>query len=340
MIELRTGLPGAGKTLFALKQVRELAEKESRPVYYFNIAGLSIPGWIELSEDQAREWFTLPAKSIVVLDEAQRIFRPRHHSSGVPPYVAELETHRHRGIDLVLITQHPGLVDANVRKLVGRHRHYVRAFGSSVVVQHEWGEVNGEVDKSRADSLQTTLKHPVEVYDWYKSAEVHTVKRRIPARVVALVVLPLVVIACGWGVAHWLSGRINPPAVASKKGSDALASPLPSEARPASYFEQHRPRVASLAFTAPAFDQVMAVKAAPFPAACVASSSRCKCYTEQGTALEVEDAMCRDIVARGLFDPRGTQGGSSELASSAGVASKAKVDPTPFMQAHTPPPGT
>lgn len=331
MIELRTGLPGAGKTLFALKQVRELAEKEGRPVYYFNISGLAIPGWIQLDEDQAREWFKLPAKSIVVLDEAQRIFRPRHHSSGVPPYVAELETHRHRGIDLVLITQHPGLVDSNVRKLVGRHRHYVRAFGSSVVVQHEWAEVNGEVDKSRADSLQTTLKHPEEVYGWYKSAEVHTVKRRIPPRMVALVVLPFLVAGLIWGGVRWFSARINPPPVAAQKGQDAAASALTPGTRPASFFEQHRPRVASLPHTAPAFDEVMSVKAAPFPAACVATASRCKCYTEQATALDVEEGICRDIVARGLFDPRGRASGDAGTA--AGAAPQAKTPATFGLQA-------
>ena len=48
MITLITGQPGAGKTLFTLQFVRELAEKEKRTVHYSGIKDLRLP-WLELA---------------------------------------------------------------------------------------------------------------------------------------------------------------------------------------------------------------------------------------------------------------------------------------------------
>jgi len=81
MIEQITGLPGAGKTLITLARVKELAEKENRQVYYNGITDLKLP-WIEL--DKGEDWYKVPPGSIVVIDEAQRVFRPRGAGAQVP----------------------------------------------------------------------------------------------------------------------------------------------------------------------------------------------------------------------------------------------------------------
>ncbi len=92
----------------------------------------------------------LPAGSIVLIDEVQRLMRPRIHGSKVPAFIAELETHRHRGIDLVLITQHPMLLDSNVRRLTGQHFHVIRKFGTQMANVYEWGQVKENADKNRS----------------------------------------------------------------------------------------------------------------------------------------------------------------------------------------------
>jgi zona occludens toxin len=63
------------------------------------------------------------------------------------------------------------------------------------------------------------------------------------------------------------------------------------------------PRVEGLAHTAPMYDQVTVPKSVPFPVACITSSSRCACYTDQMTRLQMEDAMCRQIASDGLYRP-------------------------------------
>jgi len=105
-IELQTGLPGHCKTLYTLDRIEALRKKSGRPVFYNGIAinKDKLPEWQEIEADK---WYTAPPESIVVIDEAQRIFRPRPAGSQVPKHESELETHRHGGIDLVLMTQKP-----------------------------------------------------------------------------------------------------------------------------------------------------------------------------------------------------------------------------------------
>ena len=168
MITLITGLPGAGKTLYALTWLMERAAKEGRQVYYSGITDLRVPGWIELADSE--KWPTIPSGSILVVDEAQRIFRPRMHGKEVPAFVAALETHRHLGIDLVFLTQHPMLIESNVRRLCGQHFHIIRKFGSHFATIHEWGATKETCDKNREDSSTIQWRYPSDNFALYKSA--------------------------------------------------------------------------------------------------------------------------------------------------------------------------
>lgn len=315
MINLITGSPGAGKTLYMLTLVKDMAEKEGRPVYYHGVNGLNIPDWIQL--DKAEDWHKCPVGSIIVMDEAQQTFRTRSVGSQVPEHVAAFETHRHRGHDVFMTTQHPMLIDSNLRRLVGNHKHVVRKFGMAVATVHEWHSVKEQADKSRDDSIRHEFKYPKESYALYKSAEIHTVKRNIPMRVWVLLVLPFIIVAVVWYVVVRLKDFAKPaevtPATIGQgvaKGGSGLMPSVPSyraesaEKAPKSavaYIGEREPRIAGLAFTAPVYDEITKPVRAPTPSACVASDSRCQCYTDQGTKLNVEDAICRGIAAGGYY---------------------------------------
>lgn len=320
MIYLITGVPGSGKTLYALNFVRSLADKESRPVYYSGIRDLTL-SWNPLDGEGAdtsgaESWYTLPPSSVVVIDECQRVFRPRGQGSAVPRCVSELETHRHKGIDIVLITQHPMLLDTNVRRLVGSHFHVQRTFGMQRATVHEFQGLREQPDKSRSDSIRHDFRYPVEAFAWYKSAEVHTHKRRIPTRVYFLVILPLILAVLGYLLYSKVSGYATGAAVKDRidsispvgQGGHGVQSGqgVSSSGRTLStrdYVDQHQPRVSGLAYTAPIYDRVTAqVVRAPYPAACVRSESGgCRCYTEQATRLDVSEALCSQVVERGYF---------------------------------------
>ena len=146
-ITLVTGLPGHGKTLYSLARWKEEAEKDNRPVFHNGIKGLNLPGWQTWEPDN---WEQLPPNALMVIDECQKAFPVR--GRGQPPaWIENLSTHRHLGVDFVVITQNPMLMDSFVRRLVDRHFHIVRKFGTHFVTIHEF--VNGckeNVDKSRA----------------------------------------------------------------------------------------------------------------------------------------------------------------------------------------------
>jgi zona occludens toxin len=303
MITLITGQPGAGKTLFALQFVRELAAKEGRPVHFSGIKDLRLP-WLELANPE--DWYQVPQGSIVVVDEAQRIFRPRGAGAVVPRHVSELETHRHQGIDLFIITQHPMLVDTNVRRLVGRHFHVVRSFGLKRATVHEWNAAKEQCDKSREDSVRHEWSYPQDLFAAYHSAEVHTHKARVPARVFILLSLPLLLAGLVWVVAKWWekSGSVRPDKPpAAKATATAVESSRTSTGKlsTSDWIAAQRPRVEGLAYTAPVYDDVTKPARAPYPAACLASKVRCRCYSEQGTGLDMPHALCRQIVERGFY---------------------------------------
>jgi len=309
MITLITGLPGAGKTLWALNLVKGLADKEQREVYYNGIADLRLP-WVEL--EKGEDWVNCPAGSIIVIDEAQRVFRPRGVGSVVPPHVALLETHRHRGVDLVLITQHPKLADSNVRRLVGRHYHVCRAFGTKLARVHEWSEVNQDPDRSRADSVTHEWRYPVESFSWYKSAEVHTHKARIPARVYAMLLLPLVFAGLVYGVYSFTRSKFWGEGVEVKKdtsnGGLVVSAPgsagSPGAKAPRTlveYVRERQPLLPEVPYSAAVYQDVVKVVDAPYPAGCVATVRSCRCYSQQGTRLQLPEPHCRHLVETGFF---------------------------------------
>ncbi|WP_439682485.1 Zona occludens toxin N-terminal domain-containing protein [Cupriavidus oxalaticus] len=341
---LITGLPGNGKTLYTIDMVKQLAEKEGRPVYYHGINELALP-WTPLEKQE--DWPDVPAGSIVVLDEAQKAFRTRANGAVVPRHVAELETLRHRGITLFLITQHPMLIDNNARRLCGRHLHLVRKFGAQSSVVHEWNAVRENCDKpaGRKDSQKKDFKYPKSVYGLYKSAEVHTVKRKIPRKVLMIIPCVLAAVAIlgyvGYRKVYQPMHGESEEATAIKAGAkqpgqiaygqgDGRARSLTT----AEYIASYTPRIAGLDYTAPVYDELTKPKRVPVPAACVTFKGGCNCYTQQGTRLAVGKDQCAQIVQTGFFmafDPDGQQAQQSPQQShqdSARVAA-APVEATP-----------
>jgi zona occludens toxin len=310
-ITLVTGLPGNGKTLFALSHTKERAERENRPVYYSGIKDLKLP-WIEIDPEK---WYDVPSGSIVVIDEGQRVFRPRMHGKEVPVHVAELETHRHKGIDLVLITQHPMLADNAIRRLTDRHMHVMRVFGAEAATIHEWNSVRENCEKpaGRVDSQIIPWKYPKEVYTWYHSAEVHTVKRRIPPKLIMLCILPFILAALIWRLYSSVQSQMKPAPVDQKpvpagmqsmtamRGDQASAYQNPVEDAKRFVFER-TPRLQGVVHTAPLYDDLTKPTRVPVPAACVVMNKRCQCYTQQGTKLHVGWVQCLQIVQDGFFE--------------------------------------
>ena len=193
MITLITGAPGAGKTAALVSMLADV--DPGRPVYVSGIPELSLPGrTIHVLEDPASWPHEIPDGALVCIDEVQRLWRPRPAGQPVPADIAELETHRHRGFDFWIITQHPGLLHKNVRTLVGRHVH-LRDVGVLGRWWYEWPECcENALTGWKTAPIKRRYRLPRRAFGWYRSASMHMAKSR--AFPVPLIVAAVAVVAC------------------------------------------------------------------------------------------------------------------------------------------------
>jgi zona occludens toxin len=314
MLYLITGANGAGKTLNTLKWIRERSVKEGRPVCHNGrfepVPGGELESWKPID---MKDWQSEPDGTIFLVDECHNDF-PLRPPSGTPPeYVRMLAEHRRRGFDFYLVTQHPQNIDAFVRRLIGSpgwHRHLKRSFGGDLVSVLEWSAVNPNCEKpgSGKTGTATMQAFPKEVFTWYKSASLHTGKRKIPKQVwfllVALFLIPLLLYYAGKSLYDKTQPADKPAAVATSLvgGPGGVASVQQVKHLSTNdYLEERRSRIPDFPHTAPAYDKVTQPVEAPYPAACVQMGSRCDCYTQQATYIRVSAENCAQIVKFGFF---------------------------------------
>lgn len=315
MIYLTTGANGAGKTLLTLKDVREQQLKENRPVYYHGFdmeeSKAADFGWKTF---EPKDWQDLPDGSICIMDECQNEFPLRRSGSEVPDYVNAVAQHRRRrGFDFWLICPHPSLLDVFIRRLIDKpswHRHLKRAFGADMVSVLRFSSPDMKCEEPGAGARGEVVMrpYPKDVYSWYRSASLHTGKKKIP-RAVYVVVAAAVLVPAGfyYAFSSVKSNLVKQPAPV-ESGVQVAASAAPArtdsplvKVSADDYLTLRKPRIPDFPHTAPAFDQVTMPVQAPYPAACVHMAKVCKCYTQQGTVLAVSGEVCMQIVQNGFF---------------------------------------
>lgn len=324
MITLITGTPGAGKTLYTVAELLTKYVAEHRPLFVQGIPDLAldhsvlpaesewtvhrpIPGNVE---GKTAPYYDFPENAVLVIDECQNTFRPRANGSKVPDLVAALETHRHTGIDFVLITQHPSRIDGAVKTLVGRHIHVRRVFGWKRAIVYEW---DAATDPARVKlAVKRSWSYPRKAFKLYKSSQLHTARgNRVPF-VVWFAAAAVLAVPVGWYYAFdrtagkWLSeeesdtGAATEPATARTGG----AAPLPPPPTvPASILEATTPADPRNPLSAPLYAAIAPPVVAPEIVGCVASRSRCSCYTQQQTPVHLPDDQCRERAAGHYYDP-------------------------------------
>lgn len=308
MITLITGAPGSGKSAALVSLISELSR--DRVLYCNGIPDLKVPH-IELKYPE--RWpEDVPDGAIVVIDEVQRVWRPRGPGTKVPDHVAKLETHRHRGLDFYIITQGPNLVDSNVRALVGRHVH-LRDLGILGRWWYEWPET--------ADNCRTAWKNapikkryrlPKAVFSQYKSASIHVKPVRSVPWMLAVMVGALVVTGVmTWFAYKGISNRLAPvSAKASPVSPSVVSAGLPSPVTsgavvvgPVDERVDFVPRIGGRPWTAPAFDGVRQVVRMPHVAGAICNGEKCICVSDAGERLDISDSACREWLSLPAFNP-------------------------------------
>lgn len=293
MITLITGIPGSGKTLYTIDKllrsmvgatikhdVDGVTQDVPRRILT-NINGLLLEHE-KIDAAWLNEWhLKCQAGDVIVFDEVQKPWPLAATGSKVPACIEALETHRHMGVDFIVITQHPMLIHTNITRLVGRHLHVRRLGNMGLATVYEWDGC------SRTLLYKNTMaKYPYRyskaVFALYKSAEVHTKqKRKLPSLILGL---GFAVVALGFfgpSVASRLSDRINP----QPKAENAAKAAKPASA-PASSPQVHVAAVPQAPASAPAISYVA-------PAGCISMAARCTCYDAAGKMMLVPEDQCR-----------------------------------------------
>lgn len=322
MITIITGAPGSGKTLYTISKLLQPligqtvtkhnddgTQTELPRIIYTNVKGLLIDHEL-IDEERLLKWFEwAPPGSVICFDEVQKPWPPRPNGSKVPPYIQNLETHRHMGVDFVLMTQHPLLVDRNLVNLVGRHLHIRRIANMALAVVYEWDHCSRSMLYSNSIS-KGPWRYDKAVYKLYKSAEVHT---KQPKKLPALLWFVLAgIVGAGFLVPSF-----------AKRMDDRLGKPKPTAAAPSlassKTFTNENGQLVTVQTNpvlplAPAGEVLLAAPVAPDVAGCIAVSSRCACFDSQGKKVEMQADYCTDNSASNSLVPKQVVLDSSSVA--------------------------
>lgn len=314
MITVITGTPGAGKTLYTIEKLllpmlgktvkgRDESgnEVEHPRTIYTNINGLQIDhelidkGGAWEQDKGSKEWkfqglpggladwhkWAKPG-ALIVFDEVQKVWPRMPNGSPITPDIQELDTHRHKGVDFVLITQTVNNISSHIHGLGGRHLHVRRVGNMKAAIVYEWDHVSKSLQYSKAIA-KAPWRYSKKVFKLYKSAELHTkVKRSVP---------PLIwFILAGIGIAIY-----GVPTYIERMKERTAGGGAVVEQK---HVETQKNDFAALAEASSAQSPAQTALAAavepekPKLSGCVATADRCQCFTEQGHQVEPEPGYC------------------------------------------------
>lgn len=174
MITLVTGLPGSGKTYYAVRETLQ-ALKEGRKVYS------NVP--MAIDSENLIHWTKLRnllylEKGLIVMDEAQVYLNARKWDT-LPEWVQyKLQQHRKDGLDILAISQNINRIDVTMRELIGIFLECSKFFiGSREGSQNPWGWifVRSYVDYTKKEKLGTDLitinKDTCDLYGSYSKVD-------------------------------------------------------------------------------------------------------------------------------------------------------------------------
>ena len=357
MIYLVTGTLGTGKTAMVVdmilnnvdglfKMTIEDGTVVDRPLYFCHIDGLDAKKFKahELSEEEIQSApldQIMPQGGVLIVDEADYTYPVRPPSQAVPLYIKTLKELRHHGFTLILMVQHPTMIDRYIRQLVGKHIHLERkAIGTK---RYEFFRCEESLNAAAFTSaVGSQYRPPKEAFKYYKSAsqhikfkkKLHPVFIMIPIGIVFMFYLGVPLFSKWFGLSDNQSQKqkseqqhakieeqdvlnvVQPPTLPQQSKFQEAAASVPefSEA-------YYRPRVEGMPETAPIYDGIRSVNRMESVAACIKGRKGCDCYTDFGTKVPIKPETCRDWAENGLpFNPYRREGVSMAEGQNARIS--------------------
>ena len=244
MIEMLEGVPGSGKSYYAVSERLLKWVRTGRRVYVyvdgFYLDRLALFEGVELAvlEQQITLWMTaedvktglldVEPGSAVLIDEVQTVFRSKDKTD--PQLLRWLETHRHRGIDLVLMCQQYGQVTLGVNRLVEATTKFRRLDRFGLKNRYQ-ASVRGNPEELEVIRMFSGKYEP-KLYAYYSSYALASVRETarggsmLKSPTLIIGILGLVVAVAWFAFGGWLSGV--KPVPAATISTIPASPPLPS----------------------------------------------------------------------------------------------------------------
>ena len=256
MIEMLEGVPGSGKSYHAVAQKFLPWVRAGRRIYIYvdgiYLDRLALFEGVPLSQldKQITVWWTkdevlkglltVEPGSAVILDEVQTIFRSKEKHD--PEILRWLETHRHRGIDVVMMCQHAGQCTLGVIRLVEATTKFRRLDRFGLKGRYQ-AQVRGNPEETEVIRMFTGRYEP-KTYAYYSSYSAAAITEstrggsilKSPTLIVGIIGLLVAIGWFGWG--GWLTGAKQektaalppPPQIVAPTQPAQAAVPIPSSA--------------------------------------------------------------------------------------------------------------
>jgi zona occludens toxin len=215
-------------------------------------------------------WLWAQPGDLIAVDEFQ-FCAPRSTMGRKPPvWIQKLEVHRHYGVDWLIVTQQPTLIDTTIRALVGLHRHVRPVLGSPLCMVYVWDHASNP--ERYVNAQKSKFIRRAAHFKLFHSSVAH-IKPPTQGRLPLLLFLAFVAyfVYAGW---KFKEERLTPAKAApvaqvvarsAVKGSAWPALPN----RPAGYVD------------------------VPPLAGCYTVGESCTCLGRDGRNVRVDLAMCR-----------------------------------------------
>lgn len=326
MITIISGTPGSGKTSLVVDLIMDQL-KTGRKVYTYGIPDLLLNvsksgdpccwhdgSWLQIDAYDPKtceangldsSWYprgipegmhvkeylktrkTPPdAGALIIIDEAHIKFPQRASGKVPPPFIEALNVHRHQGLDFWFLTQKPSFLDPFVRGLCSQHIHLsLNAFSfTGARVKYVWAEYQETVNRtSKMLASRSAYKPPSHVFPLYASATLHTkLDQSMPSILKAfIVVLLLFFIMVGFAVSR-VSARKQQIEDSQLVSSQPIKKAVGEGGETAGRTPTAAVNVESLK---PKPDSLIS--------SCIASATKCKCFTDRGLLVVLSDYECR-----------------------------------------------
>ncbi|NVJ62532.1 MAG: hypothetical protein HWE27_19245 [Gammaproteobacteria bacterium] len=295
------------KALF--QEALDVLELDEDSITYQDIEHLDL-SWKQF--DDPTQIHTIPAGAVVLVDEVQNIWPPRPSSKAMSDDVKFVTTHRHRGNDLVYISQDFLDTDQIIRRRMQQYVHFEFAGGENL---YRYSHNKGFDPKSKADlatAQRDLVKRDKKYYGVYLSSVKHTQKPKMDPKLkkglTMLGAAALGIAACAYYMVGFVFSSLSPEVEAQEVQTESTSS-QPATATPIQYSSDDEyltrfiPRSDALPFSSPIYDDFTRESQTYPELTCVIVNNDCSCYTQQATAYAIDLQHCVNIAVYGYFDP-------------------------------------